>query len=85
MPAVLAATRLQSEQTELEELDRRLEELETELKRKSSWPMPKMMKQWLAFGSKANWGRAQGNVRLTPESDAECDSFECPPARRCRA
>ena len=34
MPAVLAATRLQSEQTELEELDRRLEELETELKEK---------------------------------------------------
>ena len=34
MPAVLAATRLQSEQTEPEELDRRLEELETELKEK---------------------------------------------------
>jgi len=50
MPAVLAATRLQSEQTELEELDRRLEELETELK-ESSWPMPKMMKQWLALSS----------------------------------
>jgi len=40
MPAPLAATRLQSEQPQLQQIERRLEKLEAELKEKLLCQMP---------------------------------------------